>query len=735
MSLESSEFSVMTTESFPPAQVDGIQQASVPADRQANVPTDLMPPTYIAYVAPPVPSPALQHADESANVPAAIPVNSTARAPSSRRHSRGQKNRKHTAEPQEGRKLKQKRRQNKHYRWRRQHRRQGHQPPPPSPPDPSIMCLETVAQESVGAYVSFDEQDGVQPTQSDEQLAWQLHQELLLERQPRRAAARLARQVVCDLAGPDPSSSEEEGPESCPDSDGDELSNADSAQAPLVRAALRASSEETIQVGTIPTVVRIPALNGSHAATLVAAVVPNLGAQVSQAAMSSAWVPGLTVNGRRNQYVSQNFLHFNATSETSMTSVCVGNNKGGNSGTFRFNTEPWSPAFDDIAEQAAALRPEGSLHCPVNWLTGRLYAADGTGKHREHTDGYSWSFPDARYTDATPVYSVATATAAVSVTIGLVPCCSRLKDVPSVTLAFPETNCTDAHVFCLFSDQPDQGALRVRHQIDVHKSVRHSSLPRIALVFRSVLKFSGRSNIGLYDLRKASNSWLHSAMRLLMQLPMAAIAADLQAGTLGSKESSQFRALIVHSDVFGWPQSPMSRFLSVFSPPSANGRHEAGAILSAQPQLLKHFGYHSGNKGLSLGAIRVDGQWCASSLLLDFCRWKLLPSGALQGQSRYKNLLHPAANPSTVVCKGPDGDGLAAFFQIMETSASAGTPVRVLVKFSAVNPPPFVHGCPLDSNSGVYALGLAQVVSCHAHSSSFTLQLQDTGCDVIVESL
>ena len=87
----------------------------------------------------------------------------------------------------------------------------------------------------MGAYVSFDEQDGVQPTQSDEQLAWQLHQELLLERQPRRAAARLARQVVCDLAGPDPSSSEEEGPESCPDSDGNELPNADPAQPPAKR--------------------------------------------------------------------------------------------------------------------------------------------------------------------------------------------------------------------------------------------------------------------------------------------------------------------------------------------------------------------------------------------------------------------------------------------------------------------------------------------------------------------
>lgn len=63
----------------------------------------------------------------------------------------------------------------------------------------------------------------------------------------------------------------------------------------------------------------------------------------------------------------------------------------------------------------------------------------------------------------------------------------------------------------------------------------------------------------------------------------------------------------------------------------------------------------------------------------------------------------------------------------MEASAEAGNLVRVLVKFkkfNAVDPPPFVRECPLDSNTGVYALGLALVASCHAHSSSFTLRLQ-----------
>ena len=168
----------MATGSFPLALASDVQQANVPADRPANVPHALT------------------------NGPAAMPgmpSNSTAPVSSSRRHSRGQKSRRHAAEPPESRKLKQKKRQNKHYRWRRRHKRQGHQPPPPSPSDPSVMCLETGLQETVGAYVSYDEQKNVQPTQSDEQLAWQLHQELLLERQPRRAAACRLRQVVCNL--------------------------------------------------------------------------------------------------------------------------------------------------------------------------------------------------------------------------------------------------------------------------------------------------------------------------------------------------------------------------------------------------------------------------------------------------------------------------------------------------------------------------------------------------------
>jgi hypothetical protein len=33
----------------------------------------------------------------------------------------------------------------------------------------------------------------------------------------------------------------------------------------------------------------------------------------------------------------------------------------------------------------------------------------------------------------------------------------------------------------------------------------------------------------------------------------------------------------------------------------------------------------------------------------------------------------------------------------------------------------------LNDNTGVYALGLALVVSCHAHNNSFTLRLQGSG--------
>ena len=133
----------------------------------------------------------------------------------------------------------------------------------------------------MGAYVSYDEQNCTQPAQSDEQLAWQLHRELLLERRPRRATARFSRQTVHDLARPESDSSDEYALESGPESDRGNVQGTAPVQAPLVLAALKASSERTIQVSTEPVIVRIPALDGSHSATLVATVVPCLGAQAS----------------------------------------------------------------------------------------------------------------------------------------------------------------------------------------------------------------------------------------------------------------------------------------------------------------------------------------------------------------------------------------------------------------------------------------------------------------------
>ena len=655
----------------------------------------------------------------------ALPLNNTsagsaAASKSSRRHSKGQKHQKRAPVPLEPREKKQRRRRCSYSAMRRaEHRNRGHQPPPPFPSCHS-RCAPEPEPEYQPELATYS-----QPAESDEQLAWQLHRDMLRERQPRRAAALPSCQP---LAHPEADSSDDYVPDSDSDTDEGAPAEAGPQQAPLTAAAIKASGNKTVVVGTEPVVVLIPAKDGRHSSTLVAAVIPRLGAQVSQAATHSAWIPGLTMNGRHNKYVSQNFLHFTATSEPSMQDVCMGGTKGGNSGTFRFPTEAWSPAFEGIAEQASSLRPQGSLQSPVNFVMGRLYGTDGTWTHKEHTDGYSWSFPDARYNDATPVFSVGTATAAVSVTVSLVPCCSKMDDDPSVTLSFPETNATDAHVWCLFSNQLDQGALRVRHKVNVLKSVRHSPLPRIALVFRSVPAFSGGTGLGLYDL--SQHSWVLNAMRLLMQRPAAAIAADLKAGTLGSKQKSRFRALIVHADVFGWPVLPEDRFLSVFVSPSANGNQQSGAILSSQPQLLKHFGYHSGNKSLSLGAIKVKEQWLVTSVLLDFSKWEILSTGALQGsgkkadRARYKNLLVPALKPAVVVCKGPDGDGRAAYFQIMEASSVAATLLRVLIKFSAAKPPPCVVECPLETNTCVYALGLATVASCNALSNSFTLEMQ-----------
>ena len=265
--------------------VSTIQRVNVPANllTQTNESAELTNVSIIQQVD--VPDNLLTRTDESAMEPLAVrpaivpvipppalPGNSTSVAPSSRRHSRGQRNKKRTAEPQECRKIKQRRRRNKHYRMRRTRRRKGHQPSPLSPSDPSEAviekeaCMETDTQ-STGAYVSRDGQGCAQLAQSDEQLAWRLHREMLLESQPRRSAALRSQQALQDLACSESGSEDECIPESDPESDMEE--EVAPIQAPLVLAALRASNEETIKVGAEPIVVRIPASRGSHAATLV----------------------------------------------------------------------------------------------------------------------------------------------------------------------------------------------------------------------------------------------------------------------------------------------------------------------------------------------------------------------------------------------------------------------------------------------------------------------------------
>jgi len=209
---------------------------------------------------------------------------------------------------------------------------------------------------------------------------------------------------------------------------------------------------------------------------------------------------------------------------------------------------------------------------------------------------------------------------------------------------------------------------------------------------------------------------------VLRAAPAAAICRDLQDGTLGTPSDSKLRALIRFQDSFGWPIASGDRLFNLLSPGTLNGIHGAGAVLSAQPQLLSHFGYHSANKGLSIGAVLVRGRWVATSLLLSFKKWDEGPDGTVRSHTRYQNSMFPACAPSLIVCRGPDAGGADCFHVVMSQSKVTGLPIRVLIKYDGRLPPPCVRPGVVSQSSNVYALCLAVVEACHAASNSFTLR-------------
>jgi hypothetical protein len=327
----------------------------------------------------------------------------------------------------------------------------------------------------------------------------------------------------------------------------------------------------------------------------------------------------------------------------------------------------------------------------------------------------------------TPVFSIGTAGSPVSVWISKVPNSTGIKDGPSVLLQFDERHGNDAHVWGMVSTQPDQGALRVRHEVKVHRTARDpkdtQGQVRIALICRTVRPYAPQT-IQLHDLRNCL--WLARAKEVLMDKPRMAIQADLSAGTLGHLRLSHLRTLFHTPDSFGWPLDPQLRFLGLLSPATLNGVHGAGAVLSAQPQVLSHFGYHSGNKGLSIGGLRVNGLWVATSLLLNFKEWEVDSSGTLRGLTRYQNMLSPPEYPESIQCQGPDGDGAVAFREIMVQSCDSSRPIRILIKFCASSPPPCVQYRTKETNLRVLALCLAVVTDCCEHLNTYTLEVLNT---------
>ena len=465
---------------------------------------------------------------------------------------------------------------------------------------------------------------------------------------------------------------------------------------------------KTVIVSEVPSIICVGEPGKRHQATVIAMTVKGLGKSIREATNSAAWVPGLSLNGVANQWASERFLHFLTTSEPTMEHICMGGRKGAKAGTFMFPTTAWNSQIQSVVEEASRL---AALHTDLlfarpNFVMGRLYATNGTWAHKEHTDGATASDPDRRYDPHTPVFSISTAQAPVSVWISQVPASTSIKNGPSVLLKFSEGSENDAHLWVALGAVDDQGALRVRHEVRVHNS--ESKLPRVALVCRTVAPYSP-STLQLHDLRQGG--WLSWARDVMLNRPATAIQNDLRRGTLGDDKHSELRTLLNVHDNFGWPSGVSDRLCAEFAPAARNSTYTCGAVLSPQPQLLKHFGFHTANKGLSLGAIQFEGSWAATSLLLDFTTWTWGGTGEVLATTRYANILHLQEQPARVTCRGPAA-AASGFHEIMTHSKACRRPVRILVKFNQACPPPCTQRPPNEGGRLVLALGLAEVRDC-----------------------
>jgi hypothetical protein len=432
------------------------------------------------------------------------------------------------------------------------------------------------------------------------------------------------------------------------------------------------------------------------------------------------WVPGLSINGVHNQWLSHRFIHFCATSVPSMREVCIGGRKNATSGTFMFPTTDWNDVFQAIVMRVTdVLRRECGLDVPVpNFIMGRLYATNGSWSHTEHTDGATQHYPDRRYISDTSVISIGTAGAPLHVCISETPCSTDMKGSSSFKLIFPELDLTSAHVWAMVSLGNDQGALRVRHSVNVLKNTGANAQHRIALVCRSVRPYQSGA---LQLFRMSLTPWLRRAQGVLISEAAQAIQWDLAHSYLGDQGRSKLRSLLCKADDHGWPTGVLDNLCSKLAPVSLNGKLQEGALLSAQPHILRHCGYHHANKGLSLSAVQIppnSARWVATAILINFKSW-FTRGDEIISSGRYHNVIRPRM----VVCQGPDSRSIHLFHEAMHNAEVAHTPVRVLVKVSLSNLPPFVDFSSNSHHLAVYALCLAYVTRCDSRYNRFELSI------------
>lgn len=448
----------------------------------------------------------------------------------------------------------------------------------------------------------------------------------------------------------------------------------------------RKGTPTVLKVGATPVTARV-GNPGDPAGGFVLGAIFDAIRSEDLAAMGSAmmWSPAISSNGMCNNWASATYMHALVSDEEALHDAAVGHK------ALRFVRGAIPPGLKAAMAEAQAFAFQHAGFpppCPdePNSVMGRIYRCDGSMTHPSHIDDLRTDKSNplqtgsGRYLVNSPVIILATGHAPVTFEVSQTVYATSNKHGPHVLMKFPISE--GCHLIAMLGP----GALQIRHEVRVGSARGEARLlPRIAFIARHMSRDGLMTGVTRPDSSGTMLERLAARAKPIATMFSEAICQDISTGVFGAGDARIWQLLRpVNSDAPGIPKSPPAGdwMATLNGSTTLIGDGSPGTELSPQPELLRYWGWHSANLGLSLGAQLLPGEiYVATSLVLKFTKWEK-KGNLISSLSRYPNSLALGAfsTPTSLVLSGPDGKRAGTFDRALSQACARQSPVRVLIK-------------------------------------------------------